>query len=150
VSTKKEVEEFLGCRHLAVVGVSRSGKEFSNTAYRELKQKGYRLVPVNPHADELEGERCYHRVSEIPDRPEGALLITNSSQTESVVRDAAEAGIRRLWIQQGCQSAGALELARQKGLSVVSGECILMFAEPVGSFHRFHRWVWKLLGKLPK
>jgi predicted CoA-binding protein len=150
VSTKKEVEEFLGCRHLAVVGVSRSGKEFSNTAYRELKQKGYRLVPVNPHADELEGERCYHRVSEIPDRPEGALLITNSSQTESVVRDAAEAGIRRLWIQQGCQSAGALELARQKGLSVVSGECILMFAEPAGSFHRFHRWVWKLLGKLPK
>jgi predicted CoA-binding protein len=89
-------------------------------------------------------------VSEIPDRPEGALLITNSSQTESVVRDAAEARIRRLWIQQGCQSAGALELARQKGLSVVSGECILMFAEPVGSFHRFHRWVWKLLGKLPK
>ncbi len=150
MNTKKEVEEFLGRRHLAVVGVSRSGKEFSNTAYRELRQKGYRLVPVNPHADSLEGERCYHRLSEIPDKPEAALVLTNSSQTEGVVRDAAEAGIRHLWIQQGSQSAGALELARQKGLSVVSGECILMFAEPVASFHRFHRWVWKLLGRLPK
>ncbi len=150
MNTKKEVESFLGHRHLAVVGVSRSGKEFSNAAYRDLRQKGYRLVPVNPHADSLEGERCYHRLAEIPDKPEAALVLTNSSQTEGVVRDAAEAGIRHLWIQQGSQSAGALQLAQQKGLSVVSGECILMFAEPVGSFHRFHRWVWKLLGRLPK
>ncbi len=150
MNTRKEVEEFLGCKHLAVVGVSRSGKDFSNAAYRELKQKGYRLVPVNPHADSLEGDRCFHRLTEIPDKPEGALVVTNSAQTESVVREAAEAGIRRLWIQQGCQSDGALQLARQKGLSVVSGECILMFAAPVASLHRFHRWVWKLLGRLPK
>jgi predicted CoA-binding protein len=150
MNSKKAVEQFLGSKYLAVVGLSRSGKDFSNAAWRELKRKGYRLVPVNPHAESLEGERCYHRLTDIPERPEGALVITNSSQTESVVRDAAEAGIRQLWIQQGCQSAGALELARQKGLSLVSGECILMFAEPVGSLHRFHRWVWKLLGKLPK
>ncbi len=150
MSTRKEVEEFLRRRRLAVVGVSRAGNEFSNSAYRDLRQKGYRLVPVNPHADSLEGERCYHRLTDIPDKPEAALVITSSSQTESVVRDAAEAGIRHLWLQQGSQSAAALELARQKGLSVVSGECILMFAEPVGSFHRFHRWVWKLLGRLPK
>jgi predicted CoA-binding protein len=150
MNTKKGVEDFLAHKHLAVVGVSRSGKDFSNTAYRELKQKGYRLVPVNPYADSLEGERCFRRLTDIPDKPEGAVVITNSAQTESVVRDAAEAGIRHLWIQQGCQSAGALELARQKGLSVVSGECILMFAEPVASFHCFHRWVWKLLGKLPR
>ena len=150
MNTKKAVEEFLGHKHLAVVGVSRSGKDFSNLAYRELKKKGYRLMPVNPNADSLEGERCFHRLSDIPDKPEGALVLTNSLQTEGVVRDAAEAGIRSLWIQQGCESAGALELARQKGLAVVSGDCILMFAEPVASFHRFHRWVWKLLGKLPK
>jgi hypothetical protein len=150
MNTKKTVEEFLSRKHLAVVGVSRSGKDFSNLAYRELKARGYRLVPVNPHADSLEGERCYHRLTDIEDKPEGALVLTGSSQTESVVRDAAEAGIRHLWIQQGSDSIGALELARQHGLSVVSGDCILMFAEPVASFHRFHRWVWKLLGRLPK
>jgi len=150
MNTKKAIEEFLGHKYLAVAGVSRSGKDFSNTAYRELKQKGYRLVPVNPNADSLEGERCFHRLTDIPDKPAGALLITNSAQTESVVRDAVEAGIRHLWIQQGCQSAGALELARKNGLSVVSGDCILMFAEPVASLHGFHRWIWKLLGRLPK
>ena len=150
MNAKKTVSEFLAEKHLAVVGVSRSGKDFSNLAYRELKKKGYRLVPVNPNANALEGERCYHRLTEIEDRPAGAIVMTNSRVTESVVRDAAEAGIRKLWIQQGSESQGALELARQKGLSVVSGDCILMFAEPVASFHRFHRWVWKLLGKLPK
>jgi hypothetical protein len=150
MNTKKAVQEFLGRKHLAVVGVSRSGKDFSNLAYRELKRKGYRLVPVNPHADSLEGERCYHRLAEITDKPEGVLVLTGSSQTESVVRDAVQAGIRHLWIQQGSDSAAALELARKEGLSVVSGDCILMFAEPVASFHRFHRWIWKLLGRLPK
>ncbi len=77
-------------------------------------------------------------------------MLTGSSQTESVVRDAVQAGIRHLWIQQGSDSAAALELARKEGLAVVSGDCILMFAEPVASFHRFHRWIWKLLGRLPK
>ncbi len=150
MNTKKAVEEFLGLKYLAVVGVSRSGKDFSNVAYRELKQKGYRLVPVNPHADSLEGERCYHRLADIADKPEGALVITNSAQTEAVVRDAAAAGIRRLWIQQGSDSVSARELALKEGLAAVSGECILMFAEPVSSLHRFHRWIWKLLGRLPK
>jgi predicted CoA-binding protein len=149
MSTKKAVEDFLGLKYLAVVGVSRSGKDFSNIAYRELKRRGYRLVPVNPHADSLEGERCYHRLADIAEKPEGALVITNPAQTEAVVRDAAAAGIRRLWIQQRCDSAPALELARREGLAAVDGECILMCAEPVSGPHRFHRWVRKLLGRLP-
>lgn len=150
MSSRQAVEGFLAQKSLAVVGVSRAGNKFSNAAFRELAKKGYAVVPVNPHADSLEGQRCYHTLKEIQPRPGGALIITPPAQTEAAVRDAAEAGIRSLWIQQGAETPEALALAESRGLSVVSRECILMFAEPVGSLHRFHRWIWKLLGKLPK
>ena len=67
-----------------------------------------------------------------------------------MVREVAEAGIKHLWIQQGAESDAAIEYCREHEINVVHGECILMFAEPVGSIHRFHRWLWGVFGKLPK
>ena len=72
------------------------------------------------------------------------------AQTEKVVRDAAAAGIRRAWMQQGSESESAIRLCEENGVSVVHGECILMFAEPAAFYHRGHRWMWGVLGKLPR
>jgi predicted CoA-binding protein len=66
------------------------------------------------------------------------------------VRDAAAAGIRRVWMQQGAESEAAIRFCAENGISAVHGECILMFAEPAAFYHRMHRWVWGLLGKLPR
>jgi predicted CoA-binding protein len=76
--------------------------------------------------------------------------MTPSSQTASVVESAAACGIQHVWIQQGAESDEAVKIGDEKGLSMVSGECIMMFAEPIGFVHRFHRWIWKKLGRLPK
>jgi len=58
-------------------------------------------------------------------------------------------GIKSVWFQQGSSSDEAIKFCEEKGMSVVSGECIFMFAEPVDSIHKFHRWIWKIFGKLP-
>jgi len=150
MSKREAVNDFLSQKSIAVVGVSRSGNKFSNSVFKELKQKGYRVIPVNPKADSVEGERCYHRLTDIEAKPDAALIITPPVETEGVVRDAAEAGIRRIWIQQGAESDEALQLAQANGILAVSGDCILMFAEPSAFYHRLHRWVWKLLGRLPE
>jgi len=52
-------------------------------------------------------------------------------------------------LQQGAQSDSAIQFCKDNGMNIVHNECIMMFAEPVGSFHKFHRWVWKIIGKLP-
>jgi hypothetical protein len=64
-------------------------------------------------------------------------------------RRLAAAGVRQIWFHQGAESPAALEACRELGLDAVHGECILMFAGPVGSVHKFHRWVLKLVGRLP-
>ena len=149
MTSKAAVDGFLGEKTLAVVGVSRGGKKFGNTVMKELKAKGYRVFPINPHAETIDGERCYPSLRDLPARPGGVVTVVPPAVTEAVVRDAKDAGIKRVWMQQGSESEEAIRFCAENGLEVVHGECIMMFAEPVGSIHRFHRWVWKLFGKLP-
>ena len=150
MTSKALVEEFISQKSLAVVGVSRDPKKFGNSVYRELKQKGYEVFAVNPNTEEIGGERVYPNLEALPKKVGGVVVVVPPRVTEQVVREAAEAGIKRIWMQQGAESKTALRLCEEKGLKTVSRECILMFAEPVASFHKFHRWIWKLFGKLPQ
>jgi hypothetical protein len=150
MTSRADVASFLAERTLALVGVSRSGRKFGNVAWRELRSKGYRVFAVNPHTDAIGGEGCYHSLSELPEPVGGVVVVVPPADTERVVREAAAAGIRRVWLQQGAESAEALRFCREQGMTVVAGECILMFAEPAGFVHRTHRWIWNILGKLPQ
>jgi len=150
MTTKARIEDFIAQRTLAVVGVSRGGKKFGNLAFKALKAKGYRVFPINPNAESIEGERCYPNLKSLPEPVDGVLVVVPPAETERVVREAAAAGIRRVWMQQGAESEAAIRFCEANGLSVVHDECILMFAQPVVSVHRLHRWVWGLLGKLPR
>jgi hypothetical protein len=80
---------------------------------------------------------------------DGVILIVPPRQTEQLVREAFDAGIRRVWMQQGAESPAALQFCRDHGMTVIAGECLLMFAEPAEWIHRAHRWVWNKLDKLP-
>jgi predicted CoA-binding protein len=57
MSSKVDVDDFLAQKTVAVVGVSRGGKKFGNAVLKDLKEKGYRVFPINPNAESIEGER---------------------------------------------------------------------------------------------
>jgi len=149
MTSRAAVDDFLAHKTLAVVGVSRQGNKFGNMAFKELKAKGYTVLPVNPHAETIEGERCYPDLQALPEGVEGVLIVVPPEETEKVVRQAAQACISSVWMQQGAESEAAIRFCQEQGLNVIHGHCILMFAEPTGLGHRLHRWVWGLLGKLP-
>ena len=150
MNTRRDIEEFIKQKTIAIVGMSRAARSFSANAARELKTKGYRIFPVNPNVNEIQGEKCYPSLTALPEKVGGVLFLTPPAATENAVREAAEAGVAHFWIQQGAESAGAINICKEKGLSAVTGHCILMFAEPVGNFHRIHRFFKGLLGGLPK
>jgi uncharacterized protein len=144
----KAIEAFLDNPSLAVVGVSRSGKGFGNLAGRVLRTKGYRVYPVNWSSPTVDGERCYARLSDLPERVNAALIVVPPPQAVEVVREAAAAGIRHVWLQQGAESAEALRVGAELGLNLVAGECILMSAGPTG-IHHAHRWLRQVTHRLP-
>ena len=150
MTTRADVDDFLACDRIAVVGVSRSGRKFGNAAYRELKAKGYQVIPVHPQADRIEGDACAASLADITPPADGVLIVVPPRETERVVRDAESAGINRVWMQQGSQSDAAVAFCHERGMRVVSNECILMFARPTGFFHKAHRWLAGAVGRLPR
>jgi uncharacterized protein len=148
MTSAKSIEAFLDNPSIAVVGVSRSGRGFGNAAYRSLRTRGYRVYPVNWSAPTVDGIRCYSRLSELPERVNAVLVVVPPPQAVDVIRDAAAAGIRHVWLQQGAESPDVLRLGAELGLDVVAGECILMFAQPTG-IHKAHRWLRQITHSLP-
>ena len=103
---------------------------------------------MHPQADLVDGERCFRSLADLPEPVDAVLVVVPPEQALGVAREAAQAGIRRVWLQQGAQSPQVIQACAELGLETVAGECILMFARPTG-VHKAHKWVWGLLGKLP-
>lgn len=148
-TSQASVLDFIEQETLAVVGVSRNPRKFGNLAYRELKARGYRVFPVNRNLDNIDGAPCYSNLQNLPEKVDGLVVVVPSKETEQVVQQADAAGIKRIWMQQGSESDAAIEFCHNHGISEIHGECILMFAEPVKSYHKFHRGIVRLFGKLP-
>jgi len=144
---EKKVEDFTESKRIAIVGVSRSGQKFGNIAYKELKERGYEVFAVHPEAQEIAGDRCYPNLSALKGRVDGVLISVPPSRGIHVLREAADIGLDRVWVQQQADSPELLAEAEKLGLNVVSGKCILMYAPPVRSFHAWHRAFVRLFGK---
>jgi predicted CoA-binding protein len=149
-TSKTFVDDFVSQKTLAVVGVSQNPRKFGNLAYRELKSRGYRLFPVNRNLEKFEEDRCYSKLGELPEKVDGVLIIVPPKETEHIVKEADQVGIKYVWMQQGAESEAAIKYCEEHGLKEVHGECILMFTQPVKSYHKLHRGITRLFGNLPK
>jgi len=138
-------EAFVAEKTLAVVGVSR-GRGFGNHVYSHLKKKGYKVLPVNAQADSIDGEPCYRSLADLPEPVGGVVTVVPPAETEKIVEECGRLGVRRVWMQQGSESAKAVERCRALGIASVAGECLIMHTNP-GFPHSIHRFIWKVLGK---
>lgn len=145
---EKTVQDFMGLKHIAIVGASRSGKKFGNTIAAELKERQYQVYLVHPEAKEIGGEPCYPSLAALEGKAEGVLICVPPRAAVQALREAAQTGLKNIWLQQGAQSSEALALAKELGLNPVTGKCILMYAQPVRSVHAFHRLVARLFGQM--
>jgi uncharacterized protein len=148
MSKKDIIESFLSFERIAVAGVSRNDKKFGSIVFRDLKKKGYEVVPVNPDLTEIDGIKCYPSVDEIPGDLHAMITVIPPEKTVQLLNNLQRKDIMIIWMQSGSESEEALGLCRKKNINYVEGECILMYAEPEG-FHKFHRFINKIFGKLP-
>lgn len=150
INSRKNIDEFLQLRNIAVVGVSRNKDKFGNMIYRELRSAGYEVMAVNPNADMVEGDRCYAGLGALPVKPDGIILVVPPVQGIEIVEDAARSGIRNIWVQPGANSSQIDQRLSELDLVAVSGECIFLYLEPVKSVHAVHRFFRRIFGKMPE
>jgi uncharacterized protein len=149
-NSRQAIDDFLGSKSFAVVGVSHNKDKFGNYIYRELKAKGRTVYPVNPSLDMAEGDRCFAGLGALPEKPEAVVMVVQPAATLPILEEMARLGIKRAWLQQGADSPEGEAKAKDLGIELVSGECLMMFLEPVQSMHKWHWTIKKIFGKLPK
>lgn len=149
MTTLKQIEEFIETEPIALIGVSRNPKKFGYSAFKELKEKGMNIIPVNPHASEILGVKTFPDVKSLPANVKGVIIMTRKNQTATVVRDAQEKGIKQIWVQQMADSPEAKKELEGSDINYIFGECILMHYKPQ-SIHKFHGRVKKFFGRFPK
>lgn len=123
----QQIDVFLAAGPFAVVGASRDRSKYGNKVLRYYMQNNLTAYPVNPHAAEVEGLACYPNLASLPEPARSISVITPPAITEDIVRQAVDAGVQHIWMQPGAESASAIELGTQNGMSVISGgPCILV------------------------
>ncbi|MBE0517537.1 MAG: CoA-binding protein [Methanophagales archaeon] len=110
----------------AVIGVSSNPEKYGHQVYKDLKEAGYTVYPVNPHIDEILGERCYHSLSELPENPDVVDTVVPPAVTEKIVEECKELGIERIWMQPGSESERAIDLCNRNKIKVVHDLCVMV------------------------
>jgi uncharacterized protein len=125
LKTVTSIQEFLTFRRFAIVGVSNDPRKYGHAVYHNLKDKGFTVFAVNPKLSSIDGDPCYPSLKELPAPVDGVVLVVPPTVTEHVVRQAAEAGINRVWMQPGAASDEAVQFCEQHDMGVVHDACIM-------------------------
>jgi predicted CoA-binding protein len=151
-----KVHDFLAQPRIAVAGVSRDNRHHpaGNLIYRRLKKTGHEVFALNPNLPTFEGDRCYPDLHSIRGGVDGVVIVTRPETTERLVRDCADAGVRRVWMHQSQRkgssvSPEAVAFCRQHDISVLAGACPMMYGADVDFGHTCLRWMLRLTGGLP-
>ena len=124
---EQAIESFLSGSPFAVAGASSDRAKYGNKVLRCYFQNGRKAHPLNPRELEIEGHAVYPDLVSLPEAVHGLSIITPPPVTERLVEQAAEAGIKHVWMQPGAESPLAVERARELGLNCIAGgPCLLV------------------------
>jgi uncharacterized protein len=109
---------------IAVVGFSRHSYKSAHSVPASLKAAGYRVIPVNPYADTLLGEKSHPLLTDVNESVDVVEVFRPSPEAPGIARDAIEIGAKALWLQSGLRSDEARAIAQGAGLLYVEDRCM--------------------------
>lgn len=123
--SREEIADLLrNAGNIAVVGLSDRPDRTSYMVSAAMQSRGYRIIPVNPGATEILGEKCYPSLRDIPEPVDIVNVFRRSEYCADVAREAAEIGAKVLWLQQGIISEEAADIAEDAGMIAIMDRCI--------------------------
>jgi len=115
-----------------VVGISRDPAKAASSVPRLMQRHGWRIIPVNPYADQLLGEPVHRTLAEVPEQVGFVDVFRPSAGTPDIARQAVAAGATALWLQLGIASAEARQIAEGAGLLYVEDRCLAIEQRRLG------------------
>jgi predicted CoA-binding protein len=124
----EEIRQILAAtRTIAVVGLSDNPDKDSHRVADYLQRQGYRIIPVNPNATEILGEKCHASLREVTETVDLVNIFRKPEAVPAIVAEAiAKGGVRAVWMQSGIVHNAAAQEALKAGLRVVMNRCIMV------------------------
>ena len=122
-------------RTIAVVGASRDPGKAGGSVPAGLQRRGFRVIPINPFADTLFGEKVYRSLLDVPEKVDIVDVFRPSADAPAIARQAAAIGAKALWLQLDIRSDEARRIAEAAGMEYVEDECTAV----VASLHRIRK-----------
>jgi len=122
-------------RTIAVVGASRDPGKAGGSVPAGLQRRGFRVIPINPYADTLFGEKVYRSLLDVPEKVDIVDVFRPSADAPAIARQAAAIGAKALWLQLDIRSGEARRIAEAAGMEYVEDECTAV----VASLHRIRK-----------
>lgn len=121
-------EVLASAKTIAVVGASRDPRKAGGSVPEGLQRRGFRIIPINPFADQLFGERVYRTLAEVPEKVDLVDVFRPSGDAPEIARQAVAIGAKALWLQEDIRSEEARRIAEEAGLEYIEDECTAVIA----------------------
>jgi uncharacterized protein len=129
MSMARKASEILeGSKTIAVVGASRDPLKAGGSVPAGLQRRGFRIIPINPFADTLFGERVYRSLLDVPEKVDLVDVFRPAADAPEIARQAAAIGAKALWLQLDIRSDEARRIADEAGMEYVEDECTAVVA----------------------
>jgi len=128
VAGRSSPEVLASARTIAVVGASRDPRKAGGSVPEGLQRRGFRIIPINPFADVLFGERVYRTLAEVPEKVDLVDVFRPAADAPEIARQAVAIGAKALWLQEDIRSEEARHIAEEAGLDYVEDECTAVVA----------------------
>ena len=110
---------------IAVVGCSRNEGKPSHDVPEYLQQHGYRIIPVNPNASTILGERAYASLADVKEQVDVVDVFRPATEVPEIAEEALKIGAKALWLQEGIVSEWAQRFADEHGMLFVMDRCMM-------------------------
>ena len=125
-ATDSEVREILEkYKTIAVIGMSKNPDKDANAVPAYLKQSGYRVIPVNPSAEEILGEKSYRKLSDVPGPVDIVDVFRPSEDVPNYVDEVIAKKPKVFWLQLGIENEAAEKKVASTGIKVVFNKCLM-------------------------
>lgn len=111
---------------VAVVGATDDAMKYGSVIYRDLKRKGYTVFPVNPNRTEVDGDKAYPSLDELPESPTIVNIVVPPTATIRVLKKSLELGLKNVWLQPGAESPESLAFLQEHGFNYLANACIMI------------------------
>jgi len=110
----------------AVIGASANQEKYGFKVFKDLKEAGFKVIPINPSLKELLNIKAYPLLTVVPVKIDVAIFVVPPPITETILEEAKKLGIKKVWLQPGSESQRAIDFCQKNKIECIHDSCIII------------------------